>query len=285
MKNQAKILICALVLVLGAAATAPARAQGGSIGLYNESLGFSAFDYVGGGGSLVQIYLFHEHTFGATGVSFRFDDPACLPDLNIFGFISPFTTTGSLTSGITIDYGSPRTGPIYLGVINAMTTGAPTDSCCVVTLQAHPDAVSGEVEATGPLGEVWTVETAKGLFRAPGMDYPVGDILPIYPPDGATAVPLTFEISVGVVYCFTGNFDISGFNGSLYLGTDPDPPYYGGLVVGYNEPLAPGTTYYWRMTGERTGYEAASPVYSFTTIGPINTVERTWGRIKALYSQ
>jgi hypothetical protein len=47
--------------------------------------------------------------------------------------------------------------------------------------------------------------------------------------------------------------------------------------------MEPYTTYYWRFTPVYVTTEN-QPVWSFTTGGPIKAESKTWGAIKALYS-
>jgi hypothetical protein len=47
--------------------------------------------------------------------------------------------------------------------------------------------------------------------------------------------------------------------------------------------LEPGMTYYWKVGVYNYGVIVESPVWTFTTLGPVATESTTWGRVKALY--
>ena len=106
----------------------------------------------------------------------------------------------------------------------------------------------------------------------------------LYPPDGATDVPLN------AVLTWDGG---EGWECYVSIGTDPTCA----SMQSYNVPCAPEsftpdflqpfTTYYWgaSWTGDwQWNCGGATAVHSFTTGETISAVERTtWGRVKALY--
>jgi hypothetical protein len=78
----------------------------------------------------------------------------------------------------------------------------------------------------------------------------------------------------------------------LFFGTAPDPPLVPGFTMEtipqpYDPgPLAPGTTYYWKIKRVDTDIGTVeSPVWQFTTEGPTSVDASTWGNIKAVYDE
>lgn len=101
----------------------------------------------------------------------------------------------------------------------------------------------------------------------------------LYPPDGATGVPIDVELS------WTGGY------GLFELNISSDPECYTGQTFNIQDAysfapdfLEHNTTYHWQV-GWSDGLECGggSPRFSFTTMGPVPTETSTWGRIKALY--
>ena len=109
----------------------------------------------------------------------------------------------------------------------------------------------------------------------------------LYPPDGATNVPLDAKLSWEPAR--------SGLPGcSLYITRDPScatgqditptPPQCGFFDPG---PLSPNTTYYWRpywYVNDGWGSGATTAMHSFKTVAdPLAAESSTWGHVKAMY--
>jgi len=107
-----------------------------------------------------------------------------------------------------------------------------------------------------------------------------------FPADGAANVPLDV-----VLTWQTGFLQNCGCTGlpstATYFGTDPNPPGVPAGIELYEsyDPggLASGTTYYWRISNAYCDEPASSPVWSFTTTGPVGVESTTWSRIRVLY--
>lgn len=105
----------------------------------------------------------------------------------------------------------------------------------------------------------------------------------LYPPDGATDIPLSVELTWKAPY---------GWECGVSLGTDPTcatMQHYS--VPCETDAFAPGSlqpysTYYWRprwASDYEWGCAGSAAVHSFTTGGTTAVEKTTWGHVKALY--
>ncbi len=135
-----RLLILTLGIVFAASA---AFGQAGFITAYSDAGGTNCeFNGVTAGG-LMQLYLFHDLTPGATASQFQVNMPIAYTP---FGFISPFALViGDPLSGVAISYGGCLVGPIYLGVVNGLA-GSPPAGCDAITIGADPAVASGNLE-------------------------------------------------------------------------------------------------------------------------------------------
>lgn len=221
------------------------------------------------------------------GARFALHDTGCVD----FYDIQPMngaTLTGNLSSGIELSFPQCMTERYAVARVD-LVTGGP---CCVLELSAHPNAASGKVELIDCTGHFvpasWIPVAVGRSYTDPNCDPPGVSPLPRnpFPPDGATDVPLTTELSWMIdppVGCDT----LGDRWANVYFGTGSPLPLVAdenidrtNLPVG---PLQPGTTYYWRVWVNNYNVPADGPVWSFRTATPVATEASTWGRIKSLY--
>jgi hypothetical protein len=108
----------------------------------------------------------------------------------------------------------------------------------------------------------------------------------VYPPDGSTHVPLNAVLSWGEMVGPSRCYGPDHFG--VRIGTTPNTPIVSnGFDTFYDPPglLQDNTTYYWSISGLRTGAgEVTTATWTFSTgEGPVATRTSTWGKIKALY--
>ncbi len=133
-----RAMIIACCLVFGASM---AFGQAGSIGVFSD-VGATSCNFVDTGG-LVQVYLAHVFTDGATASQFKLDAPLSWTHL---GDTWNFTTViGTSIAGVSVAYGACFTGPIALGVVNFF--GGAVAGCTFMSIIPDPGAPSGQIEA------------------------------------------------------------------------------------------------------------------------------------------
>jgi len=133
-----RAMIIACCLVFGASM---AFAQAGSIGIFSDA-GATSCNFVDTGG-LVQVYISHVNTTGATASQFKLDAPATwthLGDTWNFAVI-----IGTSIAGVSIGYENCLVGPIALGVVNFF--GGAVAPCTMMSIVADPSVTSGLIEA------------------------------------------------------------------------------------------------------------------------------------------
>ncbi|HET6462666.1 MAG TPA: hypothetical protein VFH33_02610, partial [Candidatus Krumholzibacteria bacterium] len=113
----------------------------------------------------------------------------------------------------------------------------------------------------------------------------------LYPPHGATGVPVNASLSWQNGYPYYGQAGQC----AVRIGTTPDCS--DAQVVSFScagDPsvvldfLQPSTTYYWQASyyyyaDACYGHDGVSTIHSFTTAGPLATEATSWGRVKAMY--
>ncbi len=130
-------LLIAFCLVLGASMV---FAQAGSVGVFADP-GATNCNMVDAGG-LVQVYISHVNTTGATASQFMLVPG---PGWTHLGDTWNFTTIiGVSIAGVSVAYGGCFSGAIALGVVNFFGSVAPT--CTLISIVPDPSAPSGEIE-------------------------------------------------------------------------------------------------------------------------------------------
>jgi hypothetical protein len=160
------------------------------------------------------------------------------------------------------------------------------DSCCPILIRPFQSAFGFELEGTDCNGSPVLVGRRSIIVQPPGMLGCGAPTVPAnpWPPDGATDVSLTPELSWESEAPVGTNLGV--FEMRLYLGTTPNPPlveYYAfpPQTIG---PLEPSTTYYWKIVAYASDFGSSmGPIWQFTTTSPTNTRSTTWGAIKAMY--
>ena len=132
-----RAMIIACCIVFGASM---AFAQAGSVGVFTDP-GANGCNFVDTAG-LVQVYINHVYTTGATASQFKLDVPAGWVHL---GDTWNFTTIiGVSISGVSVAYGACLADNIALGSINFFGSAAP--ECTMISIIADPTAPSGNIE-------------------------------------------------------------------------------------------------------------------------------------------
>ncbi len=206
--------------------------------------------------------------------------------------------TGDRATGMEVDLGGcSAVGEVTIGQLSVWVAPDEIGPC---TSWSFNEEVSEVQDCEGlwrPAENSEQFEVSTALTGACGLCglscCPIG-IPPydLYPPDGATDVPLDVTLS--------WTQDNSWFD---------DPPTSGCYInIGVErcgtidriivpcearsfapDFLQPGTTYYWQPgaftspTGCNNGLGALAPIHSFTTAETTPTGTGTWGRVKALY--
>jgi hypothetical protein len=90
----------------------------------------------------------------------------------------------------------------------------------------------------------------------------------VYPPDGATDVPLYLEGSEGHLDWTGGDPDGDPVVYYVYFGTTPSMGYAGASsntqIVFMGLPLVPGETYYWQVLADSPDTSTLSDIFTFT---------------------
>lgn len=257
-------------------------AKSGSIGLYS---GPAATDcgLPDNGPGLVAIYVVVTNSPGLTGVQFSAPLPDCWSGAAWISEMSPYIPIGNSQDGVAIAFASCLATPIHVLTINVFASGLVT-TCCPYHVLPDPHAASGEIEfidcdfnvITGY--EYPSFVTSDGSWAPPLVDDP-------QPPDGAAFQPLDAQLSWRIQQCSCG---LGVVWNTVFFGTTPDPP----KVADYLDdsfydpgPLAPATTYYWkvRVFDSDVGM-TESPIWTFTTNSGVPAGVTTWGKVKALYT-
>ena len=134
MKRSMLIAFC---LLFGASMV---FAQAGAVGVFSDAGGTNC-NMVDAGG-LVQVYINHVYTTGATASQFMLQPPVGWTHLGDMWNFS--TVIGSSILGVSVAYGGCFSGPIALGVVNFF--GASSPSCTIISIVADPAAPSGLIE-------------------------------------------------------------------------------------------------------------------------------------------
>lgn len=223
----------------------------------------------------VSVYVLVEAYYDeyVTGIRFAAPVPPA-SGLTHVGDSSSFIMLGSSQSDLSVAFGECKTGPLVALTMNFYRTSE-GESCVAYRIQdgaLFTDCYFSELSPRVDDGVALNCES---------------NSVPIHnesPKNGATGVALTTELSWEDGY-YICDVPLSATTATalLYFGTEPDPPYRGAITSPHAiGPLAPSTTFYWRVVNADWP-SFGSPVWSFTTTDKVATQPTTWGAIKALY--
>lgn len=234
-------------------------------------------------GGMISIYVVVNSFTPLMAVEFAAPVPGCfagaswVSDTEVIG-----VAIGDSQNGVSIGFGQCLSAPIHVLTVNIMTQGQ-TETCCLYPVVEHP--YTGDVAAVDCSPAVIVAQGAGGVVSSRLLW--VGDPSP---PDNATEQPVNTTLSWGVNAC--GLYVLMGTPMDwLFFGTTPDPPLVSWPKYAMQEipqphdpgPLAPSTTYYWKVKHWDPIGGVESPVWQFTTEAAVPVEPTTWGRVKALY--
>lgn len=211
-----------------------------------------------------------------TKVRFSIQDPS-------FGVILDATWdypfVGTPQTGVEITLPECTSGPTtVLGQMLVFADVSAIDGTCVDwKIDDYPEIEDCNGDVRPALARHHEFSTAPGCCGY--IDCPSIPPFDLYPPDGATGVP------IDVVLSWSGGY------GYFELEISTDAECYSGQTFSFEDAhtfapdfLEHNTTYYWQV-GWSDGVECGggSPRFSFTTMDPVPVETSTWGRIKALY--
>jgi hypothetical protein len=162
-----KALLLTAFLMLGASI---AFAQSGSVGIFADAAGTNCNlpDAVPG---LTPYYVVHVYTTGATACQFKATKPACvlasyLSDATVFP-----VTVGNSQTGVSVGYGTCRSGPIHVLTLNFFTQGL-TQACCYYKVACDPlgsdGCASGLIDIVDCSFEPALATAGTGIVKANG---------------------------------------------------------------------------------------------------------------------
>ena len=191
-----------------------------------------------------------------------------------------FPYTGDLSTGIIVDFDSCLTGGAAVFYREVMVSGP----ACLCGIHGYSGYGSLPILIDCNDFEYELTDQACGYVDPPYN---------LMPADGVGAVVLTPTLSWNwepPAVCQEG-LGVVLF--MIYLGTDPEDisplawtESHSHSVV---ETLLPNTQYYWYIRVDDSAWEYPGPhqantgIHTFTTEGPINAEESSWGRIKNLF--
>ncbi len=205
--------------------------------------------------------------------------------------------TGDRATGIEVDLGECSTvGEVTIGQIVVSVAPDEVGPC---TSWSFNEEVSEVQDCEGlwrpaENSEQFEVSTSlAGTCGLCGLSCCPNGLPPydLYPPDGATDVPLDATLS----WTLNNYYDDPPTSGCYIkisterCGTDDMITVPCEAKFFAPDFLQAGTTYYWQPgaymfpSGCNNGFAALAPIHSFTTEGPTAAESRTWGWVKALY--
>lgn len=143
---KSAVILLSLLAVL--AMSGPAFGQGGldALMLYIDA-GYSVCNYVDATPGLLQVYVVHDFTSGATASQFAVEECG-LFSMQYLSWSCPHDVSlgSDARTGVAVVYdGGCQAGPVLVGTISYFTSGnAP--SCAFLRVTADPGAVSGLIE-------------------------------------------------------------------------------------------------------------------------------------------
>ena len=144
MKTVKTILLLGIGVLCG---TGQALGQVGTLGLYTDPAGTDC-RLIDASSGMVSVYVVHDATQGASGVSFSAPMPACMNGATWIGDDRRYPVTfGSSQDGISIGYGRCETGPTHVLTVIYFAAGT-SSSCCLYPVVDNPIFTSGQIEVT-----------------------------------------------------------------------------------------------------------------------------------------
>lgn len=258
-----------------------AHAQQARVALYSDAE-FTDPYLASGAPGVVSIYVVVHSTTPVASVQYWAPIPDCWYGAVYLGESNQFPVViGDSQSGVAIAFGTCLTEPIHVQTITVFAElPPPSDSCCTMVALPHPQVASGEIEF---------VDCSLTRLFGTGSPGYIGDenappiVTDRQPADGAESQPTDVQLQWTSWSC--SPFPLTH---NVYFGTTPAPPQ---VAIDYSlrtydpGPLAPNTTYYWKIDAWHLGPggTSTSPVWSFTTEEGVPVEKSTWGAIKALF--
>jgi hypothetical protein len=289
-------MLAALALVATTATGATVQAQSCEDGSPNAYFKLSVGDDLGLGCKLnipsgpVTIYV-RVYANPFEKVRFQLPDP---PYGTVIGESWAGSTSGNRNDGLEIDMGTcAGPGDAIVGALTLLVMPGEIDACAwwSVAVGCEVQDCSGEWHLAKPVqhevGPEWCLNCCWQCCWASLAPYD------LFPPDGATGVPLHVEMSWKTSQDVASNPPYSGC--SVRISTDPACNSGTSYAVNCEtlsfvpDFLEPNTTYYWRASwyfqdgGCSDGLSGFSPWYSFTMEPPSSTESKTWAATKSLY--
>jgi hypothetical protein len=156
--------LCMIALGLMAVLAGAAGAQAGAIGLFKDPAGtICSFEDKSPG--MVAVYVVHVGTGGATACQYSAPKPNCLAatflsDTNVFP-----VTIGNSQNGVSVGYGTCRSGSIHVQTINYFTQGL-TPACCRYYVIPDPNAASGTIDTVDCNSTIVVASTIRTVINA-----------------------------------------------------------------------------------------------------------------------
>ena len=126
-----------IVGLLGVIWLAAGWAQADTIGLYADSQGTQC-NIVDNATELLPIYVVHVSSAGSMGCELSAPKPACMLSAIFLNDTDPFGMfLGNTQTGVTIPYGTCKTGPVVATTMNFFGSGT-SEPCCSYPVLGHP---------------------------------------------------------------------------------------------------------------------------------------------------
>jgi hypothetical protein len=175
----------------------PGPTQGGDIGVFADT-GGAGCNIVDATPGLLELYVVHMNTGGATASQFAAPLPSCMTGVSWLSdlFAYPVTTGNSQTS-IAIAYGTCLASPIHVLTIQCFASGL-SETCCMYPVVPAVEAPSGQIEVVDCS---FTLVYGNGLISSVNADATCmcgavrveestwGKIKAIYAPEHLKAIP------------------------------------------------------------------------------------------------
>lgn len=154
----------AIAFALSAVLAGSAGAQAGAVGIFKDPGGTicSLEDRSPG---IVPFYVVHIGTGGSTACQYSAPKPGCLA-ATFLSDTNPFPVTiGGSQNGVSIGYGTCRTGPIHVQTISYFTQGL-TPACCRYYVIPDPNAASGTIDTVDCNSTLMAATTIRTVINA-----------------------------------------------------------------------------------------------------------------------
>ena len=134
-----KVLLLTFALMVSATM---AFAQNGSIGIFADNAGTS-YNLPGAPG-LAYYYFVHCYALGATRSQWAAPAPTCMTAVRIADMPVFAVNLGNTAAGITIGYGTCKTGTFH--IMTTLYNVVSAETCCRWDVVADPSLASGKIE-------------------------------------------------------------------------------------------------------------------------------------------